>query len=152
MNFTPILEKLQGTALSRGIKELAADFDLSASQMYAQLNPYAREKNIRFDRALEIMERADDFSALAEFFDQLGYRIVQKDVQPDGEDMREECLQAYEACAAFLTSANGNAPYTETFSLLEKAHKELDHVFARLRNEQARKYAPQSNAREVVKQ
>lgn len=140
MDFTRVLESLQETALDAGVKELAAEFDIAASNLYTQLNPYG-EKNIPFVRALHIMAREGDFSTLDAYLEPFGLRIVRKNPRPDGQDMNHECLQAYEASGRFLTRASQGAHYTELLPLLEVSVKELDDVLARRRkeNEESRK-------------
>lgn len=138
MEFTPVFEALQKTALDANVKELAADFDMAPSSVYAFLNPYG-EKNISFARALHIMQREHDFSALDVFLEPIGLRITRKNAKPDGMDMNHECVQAYEASSMFLTRASQGAHYTELIPLLEQAVKELDDVLARKRTTDERR-------------
>ena len=136
MNFIPILKGLQSAAHDYGVEALASEMGVSAANLYAMLNPYAVDKkNLWLERALLIMSRSGNFSALGEYLDQHGYRIVSKHSQPDGQDMNHECLQAALASSAFLRRASQDAHYTELLPLLEVAVKEHDDVYQRRKAE-----------------
>ena len=135
MDFTPIAKKLQAAGHAYGVESLALEWDIAASSVYTLLNPYG-DKNISFFRALHIMSKGGDISPLILFLEQAGYRVTKSDAEPDGEDMREEVIQAYQAVGDFLKRADKGEIHTDLLPFLEKALKELEDVFKRLREEQ----------------
>lgn len=131
--FIPALKQLQTVAQGIGVPELAADFDIAASSLYAMLNPYG-EKNIRLVRALHIMARAGDFSPLDLYLNRHGFKIVKSEADPDGEDLRHESLQALGAASDFIQGANDPSMLYESLVALRRSlSKENDDVLERRR-------------------
>lgn len=62
-----------------------------------------------------------------------GCRVVCIDAQPDGRDMQDELVQALDAVSEYMQAVNAGEGYVGIGPKLERAIKELEDIFARVR-------------------
>lgn len=128
-----ILEALQKTAQTYGIKKLAPLLDKQPSTLYAELNPWGESGKAKLGLldAFEIMRQTADFSALALLVSDCGFRLVSKTPVPDRQTVAEEICQDTEKLGEWASiCANPTATEKQIRLARQKLEQELDETEA----------------------
>lgn len=126
----------EAQASNTSMKMLAAELDKAPSTLYQQLNPYDFNGRLGVEDAHDIMKMVGSISLVEAMAADFNCRVECMDAKPDGEDMRHEQLQAYEAVGLFIQAVDKGFSSKELYPLLERAVKELQDVWTRLRDDE----------------
>jgi hypothetical protein len=118
------------------IEALAAKLDKRPSTLYAELNPWGDTTHkLGLEDAIRIMDIMDDHTPLLTINSHFNLTAKQNNRQPDGKNMEEECLQGFQAVAAFIQAVRDEADTAEIVRLCCAACDELNDVAKRVKME-----------------
>lgn len=128
-NMQPLIEAFADVVDSKGVKYFALFWNKSRQYIEKFWNQ-DEDKRLPVEFLMDAMEQTGIITPLERMADQLGYRLMPKQADPDGRSLEGEIIQGYEAVAAYLRAAkDDNIHYTDLMPLRMKAAKELDDVF-----------------------
>lgn len=121
-------------------KQLAAELDKAPSTLYQQLNPYDTNGRLGLEEAHDIMLMVGDMSLVRAMAVDFGCRVELMDAEPDGADMTQDKLQAFQAVGRFIDAEDSaGVDCLQLFELMESAIKEMQDVWKRHRELEMKK-------------
>ena len=125
-----IYDALENCGRSKG--DVAAGMGTPLSTLSRETSLYDLGAKFGASALIPFMRETRTVSPLAYIADQMGYRLVPKVADPDGEDLRHESLQAVNAENDFIQAANNpDVPYPELVQKRNVLAKENDDVLER---------------------
>ena len=127
-----LIEALQKAAQQRGMKDVAAEMDMTRSNLYAVLNPYGDRSTAKMglELALAIMAYTGDKTPLALMARELGCSLIERR-DPDKETTAEEGLQDFSAVNDLEQAIQARKSAGEIHRLAMAAHSEIEQTVAR---------------------
>ena len=122
------------------MKQLSSDLDMAHSTLRGQLtsdNPEtARSHKLGLDTALQALSKS---GLMGHFLSHIayehGYTVTNDSREPNGKDLADECIQGYQAVAAFIQAVRDGADTGEIVRLCCEATEEIQDVAKRVRIE-----------------
>lgn len=133
-SMTEVLHEMVFTHPSLPAKAIAEDVGKPYSTLVRELNTDTTDAKVGVDMLIPLMRATGSIAPLEYLASRMGCVVRHVGAEPDGADMVEECLQGFEAVAAYVNAARSGMHYTKLAVLLEKATKEVEDIWVRARN------------------
>lgn len=126
-----VIEAIQRAAQKRGIKEVAAEMDLSPSSLYAMLNPWGdrASSKLGLEAAIFLMRYTGDKTPLALIAGELGCSVIERKA-PDKPTVAEESVQDFAAVSALAEAMQRHYGAAVIHRLAMDAHSEIEQTVA----------------------
>ena len=124
-----VIEALQKAAQRHGMKDIAAEMDMTLTNLYAVLNPYG-DRNVAkmgLELALGIMRYTGDKTALALMARELGCSLIEMR-EPDQPTLAEEILQDYHALCSLAQAMRDKQGPKLIHELTYEVHSEIEQT------------------------
>ena len=131
-----VIAALQAAAQRKGIKDVAAEMDMSPSSLYTACNPYGDRSvsKMGIELAIAIMRYTGDKSALAIMAGELGCSVIERR-EPDKPTVAEESVQDFAAVSALAQAMQEHRSAGVIHRLAMDAHSELEQTVSRYLDE-----------------
>ena len=125
-----IYETLENCGRSKSA--VALDMGKPLSTLSRETSPYDAGAKLGAADLVPFMKATGSTAPLEMMAFAMGLKVILLCALPDGRDMREEIIQAYEAIGAFLNAANSpDTEFSKLSRLFHFAVKEMEDVISR---------------------
>lgn len=125
-----VFQTLESCGRSKG--EVATDMGIPLSTLCRETSINDTGAKFGATALIPFMNATGCLAPLEFLADAMGKRLTDKNACPNGEDMRDESLQAWDAAAKFIKAANNEEmDYSTLLGLRNAVAKEMDDVLER---------------------